>query len=424
MRQFLYLSPYFPPQTQVGALRPLKFVRHLPALGWQPVVLCDLWPGAAQDASLLDLVPAEVIVKRDWSARAAHATKPGGNPSGPPKPAQPPWHERLLPAWLQNPELLPLGEHSVDMPHALRAARRLLRKHPACEAIVVNADPFAAALVGAQLKRETGLPLVLDFRDPWAPCRLRRPRRPRAIRWLEDRLERFAVERADHVILNTRNTLDDYLAHYRDLGPGRFSYLRNHYDPALVATGSHQGFDRYTLLHLGRFTRFRQAGVLMQVLAELARRGVEPADLQLVLTGEPGKAARAEAERLGVQDFLVRHPHVPYREIGAVMQAADLLVLLAEAAATQRIASKLYDYLGATRPLLAITDNPEVREMLQASGAGHMRLHDDIAGIADTIQAEMARGRQREAPRQPIGVTSPEASVRLAEVLASVTATR
>ncbi|MFT5993917.1 MAG: hypothetical protein ACI82G_002922, partial [Bradymonadia bacterium] len=35
----LYITPYFPPATKVGALRPLKFVRHLGAHGWRVVVL-------------------------------------------------------------------------------------------------------------------------------------------------------------------------------------------------------------------------------------------------------------------------------------------------------------------------------------------------------------------------------------------------
>lgn len=424
MRTFLYLSPYFPPLAQVGALRPLKFARHLPAHGWRPVVLCDLWPGAKVDPTLADLVPASTIVVRDWSRRAA-AAHPAlhREPAQATAPTTASWADRWLPAWLNNPELVPLGEHGPEIPYAIAAAEKALRAHP-CEAIVVNADPYAACLVGAELKRRTGLPLVLDLRDPWAPCQLRRPRRPAPVRWLEDRLERHAVTAADRVILNTHGTLADYRAHYADLDPARFLAIRNHYDADLVAAGKHPGFDRFTLLFLGRFARFQHADVLLNALAELKQRGVGDGDLQLVVTGDFPETAWTLARGLGVQRMVHLHPHVPYREIGAVMAAADVLVALVQPGVTQRIASKLYDYLGAERPVISIGDNPELLELLETTGAGIAIGHGDRAALADRIQVEMALGRQRQVPRRPAGVTSAEAAAHLAGVLDAVTQDR
>jgi len=427
MRQFLYITPFFPPQSQVGSLRPLKFVRHLPAAGWQPVVLCDQRPDDAVDPPLTDFVPRSVIVVRDYSHRAqlaerrqsARAAAPAaavGNRPGPQR-----WSERTLPSWLVNPELLPLGEHALDMPYALWSARRALRRHPMCEAILVNADPYAACLVGAELKRETGLPLILDLRDPWAPCQLRRPRRPPPVRWLEDRLERLCVEVADRVILNTYNTMHDYRAHYADIDAQRFTCIRNHFDAELVRHGSHPGFDRYTMLFLGRFERFNKADVLLQILAELKRRGVAHDDLQLVVTGEFPDPAWTMAKGLGVADFVQLHPFVPYREIGPVLDAADLLVALLGPGVTQRINAKLYDYLGAQRPVLAISDNPEIAEMVHAARAGMTFGHDEIAQIADHVQREMKKGRQRSVPRRLAGLSSQEATADLVQLLETVT---
>ena len=430
MRQFLYITPFFPPQSQVGSLRPLKFVRHLPALGWQPVVLCDQGRPDQQDPGLTDFVPRGAIVVRDYSPRAQLAQwqqRHRGTPT--PEPAQnrprpQRWSERALPSWLANPELLPLGEHAVDIPYAIWSAKRTLRRYPKCEAILVNADPYAACLVGAELKRETGLPLLLDLRDPWAPCQLRRPRRPLPMRWLEDRLERLCVETADRVILNTYNTMHDYRSHYPDIEAQRFTCIRNHFDADLVRHGSHAGFDRYTLLFLGRFERFNKADVLLQILAELKRRGVTPEELQLVVTGDFPDPAWTMAKGLGVADFVHLHPFVPYREIGPVLDAADLLVALVGPGVTQRINAKLYDYLGADRPVLAISDNPEIAEMVHAARAGMTFGHDEIAQIADHVQRELKKGRQRSVPRRSAGLSSQEATVELVQLLETVTRRR
>jgi glycosyltransferase involved in cell wall biosynthesis len=429
MRKFLYITPYFPPQTQVGALRPLKFVRHLAAFGWQPVVLCDLWPRDNMDATLEAAVPAGVPIVYDYSHRAARAYRRLHEPQAPAQAAKPPgnphWRiEDYFPKWLNNPELLPLAEHSPDMPWAWRAARKVLRQHPDIEAILVNADPFAASVVGARLARLTGLPLIQDFRDIWAPCKLRRPRRPLPWLWLEDKLERMCFEAADHVIINTELSLRDYHAHYPDLPRDRFSVIRNHFDAELVSHGQHPGFDRYTLLHLGNFSRFRVADPLVRAIAELVRRGTPKDALQVVSTGKYGAQAMALAEELGVRELFKVEKQVPYNEIGAIMAAADLTVMIAEPDADQRIASKFYDYLGCGRPMLAISDNPESADILRQGGAGAQFGHREIEGMADFIGRELASGRQRTVERSLPGLTSEAATARLAELLDRVTAAK
>jgi len=425
MRSFLYLTPYFPPQTQVGALRPLKLVRQLPALGWRPIVLCDLWPTDAMDASLEAFVPAEVVVVRDYSHRAQPAWRRlhGGGAAEPRKIAKgKPLHERVLPAWMQNPELVPLGEHSPDLPWAWRAARRALREHPGIEAIVVNADPFATALLGAWLARRTGLPLIQDFRDIWAPCKLRRPRRPAAWRILEDKLERACFDAAAHIFINTQTSLDDYRAFYPDLPPGRFSLLRNWFDAELVDHGSHAGFDRFTLLHLGNFSRFRVADPLVCAVARALELGVPKDAIRLASTGAWGDGALALADRLGVRDLFAVEAQRPYQAIGALCAAADLLVYIAEPNADQRIASKFYDYLGAGRPLLAVSDNPESGRLVASEPDAVQCAFQDVEGMAAFIAAQFAAGRQRAVSRRT--ASAAEAGQRYAEVLDAVAGRR
>ena len=425
MRRFLYITPYFPPQTRVGALRPLKFARHLPRHGWAPVVLCDLWPGAKTDPTLNEAIPETTIVVREYSWRARRAEQHHSKA----------WANRIdednlrarradrenrlvsaIPSWLNNPELIPLGEHSHRMPFALKRCHETLERFP-CDAIVVNADPYAACLVGARLKRETGLPLVLDLRDPWAPCELRRPRRPLPVRVMVDRLERRAIDAADRVILNTRVTWEDYRAFYPAIPAEKFTWIRNHADAALIREGKHPGFDRFTLLFLGNFGRFIKAEVLLRALADVVQRGIGANELQLVVTGDFPESAWRMAKGFGVESMIHLHPHVPYRQIGGIMAAADMLVLLIQPRGRQRLAAKLFDYMASDRPILAVSENPELGELLQESGAGEMVSYDDAQGIADRIQRAFAAGRQQVAPRQPCGVTSEEASAQLAAIL-------
>jgi Glycosyltransferase Family 4 len=423
MKRILYITPYFPPQSQVGAMRAFKFVRHLRQHGWEPVVLCDLWPDAAMVSGLAERVPADIRVVRDYSGRARRAEarwRSGELPRlerarAPGRRA--PWLRRHLPAALTNPELLPLGVHGLRVPHALRAAQRLLRTRH-FDAIMVNADPFAALLVGARLARLTGLPLVADLRDPWAPCALRRPLRPAPVRALVDRMERRVVERASRVILNTATTRAAYVAHYPDVDPDRFAVLHNHGDPGLLEPAPIPVHDRFTMLFLGRLRRFIEGNGLLDVLTELARRGHLPGSVQLLVTGDIPGATWEAARARGVHAYLRQGDFVPYHRIGAAMTGADLLLLESDADTDQRLPAKLFDYLLGERPILALTRIPELAAILARTGAGMAVDPRDPGAAVDFILGHMQSGRKPVAPRRDTELfTSAAATGRLAAIL-------
>ena len=429
MRTFLYISPYFPPQCRVGALRPLKFVRHLEPLGWRAVVLCDLNRSDAVDDALLDAVPTSTVLVRDYSQRAQAASRAYfATRRQPIRPGRPERRSFFAPAVKrlvqrmqdvaeQNPEFIPLGEHLLEMPHALAAARRTLARHP-CEAVVVNADPYAALLVGRTVAREHGLPLIADLRDPWAPCELRRPLRPRLQSSIVDRLERQVVEAAATVILNTETTRSRYLEHYRDLPEERFVTIRNHADVTLIDAPAVPPESYFTLLFLGNLRRFVDGHTLLDMLVELRSRGYGPEAVRLHVVGTLPPATREVAARMGVIDQLIWRPPVPYREIGGVMKSADLLVAVSHAG-QQRIPAKIYDYLTVSRPVLAISDNVELASLLEQAGGAYTRKLGDGSGCADLVEEWIGRGRQAAVDRRDIGTGSADAAARVAELLRS-----
>jgi hypothetical protein len=430
MKRLLYITPYFPPQTRVGALRPLKFVRYLRRHGWEPIVLCDLSKKDRVDWRLSAALPDGLTVIWDYSSRtcAAHAAlikqKETQTPSSEPAPGpatkqrRSRWYDRL-PAWLNEPELVPLGEHSVDMPHALTRARKALEQH-GCDAILVNIDPHAAALVGARLAEETGVPLVLDLRDPWAPCELRRPRRPAPIRKLVDALERYAVSRAKAVILNTETACRDYRRHYSDLDPSLFSTIRNSSDPALFENGANRGFDRKTLLFLGDLRRFVEGDVLLELLAELKRRGFEATELQLVVTGTCPDATFSRARELGVDDMLRIGPRVSYPAASAALEAADVLVILGNRT-KQRIPAKFYDCARSSRPLLVIGECEELSELLYERDQSRTFGFSEFVPMADYVAKLVKDGRPPGVTPKADSWSTETATQRLAQTLDHVT---
>lgn len=420
--RFLYITPYFPPMSRVGALRPLKFVRHMPAFGWSSVVLCDLRRKDAVSPELVDAVPTSTTIVWDYgrSARANKERYDRGELGGPDASASSPGLIQRLAgkipgSWRPSPELVPLGEHSIDIPHALAAARRVLAEYP-CDAIMVNADPNAATLVGARLSRETGLPLVLDLRDPWSVCSLRRPNRPAPQRAIVDRLERHAVTTASAVILQTQTARDDYVARYADLPAERFHAIHNGGDRELISNGSHPGFDRFTALFMGGFRRFVDGYHLLEAFAELKRRGHSGASVQLAVSGPCPWATHERARSLGIEHMLLDHPFVPYTEVGPLMAAADLLVSLSNDT-QQRIPGKIFDYLCSERPILVSADTRELIELVRDRPGIRVCGRTDVVAMADAIEAELRAGRQRRIARSNAGHDAQSKARTLAAIL-------
>lgn len=401
MRKFLYLSPYFPPLHRVGALRPLKYARHLPDYGWTPVVLCDMWRGAALDMQLLSAVPQSTVVVRDYTPGANRAMTKLVDQGR--KSSRRPFWERFL----NNPEHLLL-------PYSIAAALRVLQAHR-CEAIVVNADPFEALLVGARVARTSGLPLVLELRDPWSVCELRRKSRPAPLRWVIDRLERRAVETASRVILNTELALADYRAHYSDLPQDRFAVIRNHYDAELISGGVEPHFKRTTLLFLGNLRPFVEGDPLLHLLAALATRGWSET-IQLEVTGECPAAVFQKAKSLGIERMLVKGNYVPYLETGSYMRGADILVFLSFRT-KQRIPAKFYEYLSSSRPILALADNDELAQLIERLPNARIVGLDEPERGADAVETLLSRASQPPDPSVLSEFTSQTASERLAGIL-------
>lgn len=135
----LLISPYFPPSTLAGVHRARLLAKHLPQFGWEPIVLCVDERSHEQrlDPGLAALVPADrEIVK--VSALPIRLTRPFG------------LGEISLRAWL------PLRRKLSE----IMATREI-------DVVFITGSPFYPMLFAREVKEKFGIPVVLDFQDPW-----------------------------------------------------------------------------------------------------------------------------------------------------------------------------------------------------------------------------------------------------------------
>ena len=401
MPHCLYLSSAFPPIAQVGGLRAYKFARHLPAAGWRVTVLCAPVPAATADDGLLAQLPADVGVVRGWGrpedALVDERSEAGlfdgsGATSSPLRGRLAALRRKQLP-----PDFLPLGRREIPRAwHGLAAAEAVIEEERP-DVILASIDPEATMVAGARLSQRHGIPLVLDFRDPWATCDLRRGARWPLQRRLVDAIERGAVEQAAAVIWNTETARTAAAAHYGPELAAKFSVVRNHHDSGLIGRSVAQQPDAqgpFRLLILGRLRKYVEGAVLFRALALLRAAGVTAEQLLVEIAGTVPVESVRFATELGVGDFVKVKGSVPHAEIGEAMARADLLLALTHAS-MQRIPSKLYDYLATDLPVVVLADNPEIAAMTaEFAGVAQLPL-DDAAGLASALATAMAKRGER-----------------------------
>ena len=99
----------------------------------------------------------------------------------------------------------------------------------------------------------------------------------------------------------------------------------------------------------------------------------------------------------GVDAMIDVAPALSYREALAEMMRADGLLILQAANCNEQIPAKLYEYLRARRPIVALTDPAgDTAATLRRTGGAHVAPLDDATAIADLLRRFVTEPGLRE----------------------------
>jgi hypothetical protein len=383
VKRVLMVAFHFPPLIgSSGIQRTLRFAQHLPDFGWQPAVL-TAHPRAYPETSGHSLreIPRGLEVRRAFALDAArHLAVRGAFPRLLALP------DRWWSWWLG----------------AIPAGLRLVRTFK--PDVLWTTYPVATAhLIGATLHRLTQIPWVADFRDPMAqddyPAD---PLTHKAFEWVERR----TLNACTKAIFTAPGALQLYAGRYPGVPASRLEIIENGYDEASFAgldAGAPDGGDRpLTLVHSGTvYSSERDPRPLLAALGELRRAGtISGRSLNIVLRASGNDAYLNELVRAeGIEDIVSLEPSIPYRAALEEMQRADGLLVLQAANCNYQVPAKLYEYLRARRPILALTDpQGDTAAVLRAAGVDSIAPLDSKDAIRRTLAAFLGQVRDRRAP--------------------------
>jgi glycosyltransferase involved in cell wall biosynthesis len=269
---------------------------------------------------------------------------------------------------------------------AIRAAEQFLNDS-SVDAILSSGPPWTAHLVARHLKRKYGMPWLVDFRDPWAsftPASIL----PNWWHYLAQRMEESCIRLSDSVICNTNRLCHAYQRRYSHLSPQKFRILTNGFGDLPVSENKKVGSKR-VLLHLGSLYGRRRIDGFLTALANLVRtRELPPESCQGIFQGETDAFYLTQAEEI-VPDLL-RNTSVEFRGRINWAQASELLwqadlLLLFQGDQELQVPAKFYEYLQTGIPILAITEEGALTDILQATDSGLWVRPGDPQVIADKM---------------------------------------
>jgi glycosyltransferase involved in cell wall biosynthesis len=377
----LLVTMYFPPAGGGGVQRPLKLATHLPTLGIETHVLAPDDPKwLHRDDELRPPTQAFVHRARYLGPKARLPSEELRGLTG--------VDLALAQARLAGRRLL-LPDASVTWaPTAIPAAVRIVRSE-GIDAVITTSPPLSMNLIGASVKKLTGVLWIADQRDSLVLNADRRFER-KTVQAKEKALERvvrLVANNADGIVA-VSEAIADELRGFDPSGPVRV--IPNGCDFDDFAGLEYTPGDRFRITHTGSFFGKRNPRAF---LSALASSGLD--DVVARFVGDFRSVDREWVEELELGDRLELLDYLPHRRALELQRDSEAnLLLLPEAAGRGKVvpSGKIFEYLAAERPILAaVPTDGAAAKLVRETGAGIVVGPEDEKGIREALVGLHAR---------------------------------
>ena len=389
MTKVLVITYYWPPAGGPGVQRWLSFVKYLREYNVQPVVFT---PENADypivDESLLTQVPDHVMVhklkiKEPYSlARLFLGKKTADMSSGILKEGGSTLMEQAA-LWIRGNFFIPDARKSWVKP-AVHKLSRIIQEGD-IKTVITTGPPHSIHLIGLDLKRQFDLKWIADFRDPWTNIGYHSQLRlTRSSRQKHKKLESTVLNTADKIITTSTATAEEFA----ELTEKPISVITNGFE-TLADTGATELDKKFSLSFIGSLLSRRNPINLWRSLAEMVQENVRFREiLQINLIGVVSEEVLSTINELGLGEYTHQKPYVEHQKAIGLQQRSQLLLLLEIDSEQTRgiIPGKLFEYLAARRPILAIgPEHWEAGKMVEETGSGSYFLYKDYEAIKSQI---------------------------------------
>lgn len=398
MKKVLIITYSFPPINRGGIIRTLKFIKYLPTYGWNSIVITakdELRGPSAYDSSLLNDVHITTKIFRIQSfnfINLLHLWKrrEGKNIN------RDLCGSKSFQQYVIKRVFMPIYNivNQISIPDicvlwvfpAIVKAKKIIQNDN-INLIYTTSPHHSTHLIGYILKKITGIPWVADFRDGWTENPVFKPSyKIRAS--IEKYMERKVLESADKIICATEPVAGEFKSAHTFIEHTKFIVITNGFDSDDFKNISTTKSTKFTITYTGKSDNLKTPNYFIKAVEQLADEHKElKQELQVFFVGGFPENSKHQIKELHIENIVRPVGYVPHHESVQYQLQTDvlLLILFEEEDGSAAYPGKLFEYIAAKKPILALTPEGITADLIRSERVGKVVPPRDINAIKEAI---------------------------------------
>ncbi|MBS9767262.1 MAG: glycosyltransferase family 4 protein [Flavobacteriaceae bacterium] len=347
----LIITYYWYPSGGSGVQRWLKFVKYLREFGIEPIIYTVENPNYDfTDTSLFDDIPKDITVLRQPIFEPHNLFKKKKESAGFLK--ETPSFLGKVKKYIRANYFIPDARKFWIKP-SVKFLQKYLSENTDIQTIISTGPPHSTHLIALQLKEKLSLKWITDFRDPWTDIDYfhKLPLTEKSLK-KHRFLEKKVLQSADKVIV----VGDTMKKNYQKITDNVLT-ITNGYDTENTKNQSFILDKKFTLTHIGLMNADRNPSILWESIAEICKKNKDfKQDFLLQLIGNIDDSVLKNIEKYQLNDNVKIINYIPHSEVIDYQKKSQLLLLIVNNVPSAKgiITGKIFEYLQAQRPIVAI----------------------------------------------------------------------
>jgi glycosyltransferase involved in cell wall biosynthesis len=410
----LMICYHYPPANNGGVERSVKFAKYLPDFGWNPLVVTTNKFGTSPVPKSVRVVYAGELRSQIYrrlvepSRLKAKSEEMSAASSG--RRNLLTGLRRSVAAWIDKWLLIPDDQVRWVIFAFWPSLRALLREE--ASVIFTTSPPASAHLMGLLLKKVTGKAWLMDMRDPWTLEPLSKYLEKAGFRRrTEEYLERICFMYADSIVLNTREAEMVYKTRYPE-NADKMTTITNGFDAEeirratlsadLPTPWSEIKRGEFVISHVGSFSRRTDKDTtpyaFLEALKGFLSDTSEEISVRVIFAGALSPESITRISELGLNGTIETIGLISHFDALRLVGQSDLLVVHdPNSRGKTYVQGKIYEYMGAGKPILGLLPEGASRSLLEEYGRVVLATSHDLMEIKRALEISVLK---RETPER------------------------
>jgi glycosyltransferase involved in cell wall biosynthesis len=360
LKRILFITYYWPPSGGAGVQRSLKFVKYLPALGIDPVVLTvderfasyplidDMLvselPGNIKVIKTKSLEPLRLLSLVMSKKRIPHGGFANSNKEK--------WHQKFM-RYVRGNVFIPDARVGW-VRFAIREADRIIREEK-IDTVFITSPPHSSQLVGLELKKKHNIRWIADLRDPWTDIYyytdMLHTKRSAA---KDANYELQVLENADEIIAVSQPINELFMKKSSRLSAEKFHVIPNGFDENDFKNEVTIPIEKFLITYVGTIADTYKPEVFFHILKKLSDEF--PGEIGFRLVGSLPGSVRNLIALNNLESITEYISHVSHDKAIAYMKSSTALLLMIPEVQDNKgiLTGKLFEYMASGRPIIGI----------------------------------------------------------------------